>query len=142
MTKETQFTLTAKFDRNLAWSAGGSVRYLVASLQAVKPKSRGEGTTARAPLNVTLAIDASGSMQDGRLDAAKAATLGLLDRLTDEVRARCYQGLHQPHVLGLQRFVAQVELDVELQPRRFAQAHDFTQLAANQHHVARREGCL
>ncbi|WP_054007468.1 VWA domain-containing protein [Cypionkella psychrotolerans] len=73
-----------RFDRNLVLAEGGSVRYLVAKLevQTAKLQSRVE----RGPLNIALSIDASGSMSGGKLEAAKLASLGLLDRLNSRDR--------------------------------------------------------
>lgn len=80
----SELLLTAGFDRNLVWAEGGSVRYLVAKLevQTAELQSRVE----RGPLNIALSIDASGSMSGGKLEAAKLASLGLLDRLNSRDR--------------------------------------------------------
>jgi Ca-activated chloride channel family protein len=77
---DVSFKLSAAFDRQLFWRGGGSVRYLVAKLNAARTDQT--GTIERAPLNIALVIDASGSMGGGKLEAAKAAALGLADRLT------------------------------------------------------------
>lgn len=71
--------LTAGFDRNFVWAEGGSVRYLVAKLEV--QTAQAPGRVARAPLNIALSIDASSSMSGGKLEAAKLASLGLLDHL-------------------------------------------------------------
>ena len=81
---EIHFTVTAAFDRSFFWKRGSSVRYLVARLNA-----RSEDNPCkdgRAPLNVALAIDASGSMGGGKLAAAKSAALGFAERLTERDR--------------------------------------------------------
>jgi Ca-activated chloride channel family protein len=81
---DLNFTVKAAFDRKLFWERGASVRYLVARLKA----GRGNDKSAadRTPLNIALVIDASGSMDGGKLDAAKQAALGLAERLTEQDR--------------------------------------------------------
>lgn len=81
---EVSFTLDAAFDRTLFWEQGGSVRYLVARLAAQRADAA--ASAERAPLNIALVIDASGSMSDGKLDAAKSAALGIAERLTERDR--------------------------------------------------------
>lgn len=72
--------ITAEFDRSIVNVEGGSVRHLVITVRApVLPESTGP----RAPLNLGVVIDASGSMEGAPLRAAKAATLALLERLTE-----------------------------------------------------------
>ncbi len=80
----SELFLTAGIDRDLVWAEGGSVRYLVATLEVQTAQSLER--VERAPLNIALSIDASGSMSGGKLDAAKLASLGLLDRLTPRDR--------------------------------------------------------
>ena len=71
-------------DQKLFWKGGDSVRYLVARLRAGR---RNDCRPAeRAPLNIALVIDASGSMGGGKLEAAKEAALGLSERLTERDR--------------------------------------------------------
>jgi Ca-activated chloride channel homolog len=81
---EPTLTLAAGLDRALAWRGGKSVRYLVADLSA-------QGTVPAndaPPLNLALAIDASGSMAGEKIVAARAtaaavvAALGPRDRLS------------------------------------------------------------
>lgn len=81
---DVKFTAAAVFDRKFFWEGGESVRYLVAHLRA---NLKDDGRRAeRTPLNIALVIDASGSMGGGKLEAAKAAALGLTDRLTERDR--------------------------------------------------------
>ncbi len=60
--------LTLAPDRSLMWAEGDSVRYLVADIGVT-----GELPTAaeQPPLNLALAIDVSGSMSGGKLEAAR-----------------------------------------------------------------------
>jgi Ca-activated chloride channel family protein len=81
---DVTFALDAAFDRPLFWERGGSVRYLVTRLSAKRADAQGKGD--RAPLNIALVIDASGSMSGGKLEAAKAAAIGLAERLTERDR--------------------------------------------------------
>jgi len=71
-------SFVARFDRGIVNIAGQSVRHLVIAVTApaVRPS---EGP--RLPLNLGLVLDASGSMSGTRLEAAKQATLTLLDKL-------------------------------------------------------------
>lgn len=80
MTKIT-LKLETGFDREMIWEAGQSVRYLVSRIKAQKSKS-GQKVLTKKPLNIALVIDASGSMSGGKLEAAKQASLGLVDRLS------------------------------------------------------------
>ena len=75
-TAEPEFS--ARFDRTVVNVKGGSVRHLVIAVKA-PAVPRGDGP--RQPLNLGLVIDASGSMEGAPLDAAKQATLSLLDKL-------------------------------------------------------------
>ena len=70
--------ITAAFDREIVNVEGGSVRYLVISIKAplLPPSDK-----PRDPINLGLVIDASGSMSGRPLDAAKRATVALLDKL-------------------------------------------------------------
>jgi len=80
MNKTIEMNVDAALDRKIAWRRGGSVRYLVAEagvedLAAVDQASR--------DLAIGLVIDASGSMQGPRIDAAKKAALMIVEKLTD-----------------------------------------------------------
>jgi Ca-activated chloride channel homolog len=77
----TELSLTATPDRRLAWHRGGSVRFL-----AVTASATGGRSGPRPPLNLALAIDASGSMGGGKLDAAIDAATGVIDRLGEADR--------------------------------------------------------
>lgn len=77
---DVTFPADAAFDRSLFWEGGNSVRYCVARLRARRHE---EAHKERAPLNIALAIDASGSMGGGKLEAAKQAALGLAERLSE-----------------------------------------------------------
>lgn len=81
---DIQFSVSATFDRKLFWEGGASVRYLVAELSA--HMNRDALPSERAPLNIALVIDASGSMGGGKLEAAKSAASGLAERLTERDR--------------------------------------------------------
>lgn len=81
---DVDFTAAAAFDRKLFWERGDSVRYLVARLKAERKDDR--RSTERAPVNLALVIDASGSMGGGKLEAAKSAALGLIRRLSERDR--------------------------------------------------------
>jgi len=96
------FSLNAAFDRQFFWREGNSVRYLVARLRAHQDDDPKKGE--RAPLNIALVIDASGSMSGGRLEAAKAAALGLAERLTERDR------------LTLVSFASDVQVHIDAAP--------------------------
>lgn len=81
---DLKFTATPAFDRNLFWEGGASVRYLVTRLNAHRADER--SLSERTPVNIAVVIDASSSMQDGKLEAAKSAALGLAERLNENDR--------------------------------------------------------
>jgi Ca-activated chloride channel family protein len=78
-------SLDLGLDRDLAWHEGNSVRYLVGDLAATATAA---APAEAPPLNLALAIDISGSMGGGKLEAARdtaravAAALTPRDRLT------------------------------------------------------------
>lgn len=82
-TSAVQLNLSAGLDRTLAWSEGGSVRYLVAELSAQSPAiPRGEPPA----LNLALAIDMSGSMSGEKIEAARRAAYAVAESLTSRDR--------------------------------------------------------
>jgi len=77
-----RLNLTVTIDRALAWAEGDSVRYVVATLAGTPSVD-----AARVPapaINLALVIDASGSMGGDKLENAKAAALGVAERLGPE----------------------------------------------------------
>lgn len=74
-----RLTLTAAVDRSLAWAEGSSVRYIVATLTG--EAAEGAAKRPAPPVNLALVIDASGSMAGDKLESAKAAALGVAERL-------------------------------------------------------------
>lgn len=68
-----------RLDRTIINTQGGSVRHLVIGVKA--PADEAAKARPRPPLNLGLVIDASGSMGNGQLEAAKTATLGIIDSL-------------------------------------------------------------
>lgn len=72
---------SARLDRSVVNVKGGSVRHLVIG---VKAPAEPNGGGPRRPMNVGLVIDASGSMRGAPLEAAKRATVSLLDKLADD----------------------------------------------------------
>ncbi|MGA2045419.1 MAG: VWA domain-containing protein [Roseiarcus sp.] len=74
-----RLNLTVAIDRALAWAEGDSVRYVVASLAGT---ASADAAKSPAPaINLALVIDASGSMAGDKLENAKAAALGVAERL-------------------------------------------------------------
>ena len=84
MTSEPTLLLNARFDRSLVNANGDSVRYLVVTAKA--PDLEVEPTAPREPLNLAIVIDASGSMAGAPLEAAKTATIGVVESLQDSDR--------------------------------------------------------
>lgn len=80
--------LAAGFDRALIRRGGDSVRFLVVDVTAPTVEAEKTPAVSKAPLNLALVIDASGSMQGTPIAAAKeaarrvAASLGAADRLS------------------------------------------------------------
>ncbi|HYE63274.1 MAG TPA: VWA domain-containing protein [Phycisphaerales bacterium] len=75
-----QLTLTAAFDRDNIDVRGTSVRYLVVDATApTLPTVRSE----KPPLNLSLVIDASGSMTGPPLEAAKQAAASVAEALSE-----------------------------------------------------------
>lgn len=82
---KAKLDLLLRADRQIIWSGGGSVRHVVAGVTATR-KEGGSVKTERNPLNLALVIDASGSMAGPRLEAAKKAAIGVLERLDERDR--------------------------------------------------------
>jgi Ca-activated chloride channel family protein len=76
-----RLNLSVAADRSLVWVEGDSVRYIVATVEARQPKDG--ASRPAAPLNLALVIDVSGSMAGEKLMRAKAAALGVVDRLRE-----------------------------------------------------------
>ncbi len=70
----------ARFDRSLIWRKGGSVRYLLAEVQA-PAVSMTEPREQAPDLNLAVVIDASGSMRGRPLEAAKEAAIGIVETM-------------------------------------------------------------
>ncbi|HPF71842.1 MAG TPA: VWA domain-containing protein [Candidatus Krumholzibacteria bacterium] len=79
MPNQHRLNVIAKLDRRLVSTRGGT-RHILLDLAA--PKEPRPEADQRPPLNLALVIDASGSMDGGPLDAAKAAAAGLIDQMT------------------------------------------------------------
>jgi Ca-activated chloride channel family protein len=70
----------ARFDRSLIWRKGGSVRYLLAEVQA-PAVSMTEPREHAPDLNLAVVIDASASMKGPPLEAAKKAAIGIVETM-------------------------------------------------------------
>lgn len=74
--------VNARFDKTTVWSKGDSVRYLVVDVHA--PAESARAARPKAPLNVALVVDASGSMSGEPLQFALDAAHRLIDCLWDD----------------------------------------------------------
>lgn len=81
---DVTFSMSAALDRRLFCRDGGSVRHIVVRMRADGPAA--QIAEERKPLNIALVIDASASMRGEKLDAAKAASIGLIERLAPSDR--------------------------------------------------------
>ena len=93
---EPPFEITAAAERGVL-EAGATQRiHLRISITGV----RGKSDTQRAPMNVALVIDRSGSMQGARIDGARKAALAAIDRLSphDIVSVVSYDDKVEVHV--------------------------------------------
>ena len=77
----------------------------------IRLQSVEDGATARAPLNLSVVIDRSGSMDGEKMHAAKACALGLLDRMAENDR------------LALVQYDSSVETILDLVPVGLARDH-------------------
>jgi Ca-activated chloride channel family protein len=80
--QKNRLSVTASFDRSLAWYRGRSYRYL--DLQLTTPQlgpEEGSAVRESKPLNLALVIDASGSMSGLPLQAAIDAARGVVGQL-------------------------------------------------------------
>jgi len=84
MNYTSQASLRATFDRSAAPPRLQSLRHLV--VEYVPPQTAESASAPRVPLNLALVIDASGSMNGGRLDAAVEAASQVVDQLGPEDR--------------------------------------------------------
>jgi Ca-activated chloride channel family protein len=76
--------LTTAADRSLACAEGNSRRYIVATIEACKASPA--LNDRREPVHLALVIDASGSMAGEKLEYAKAAAIGVAEKLRPEDR--------------------------------------------------------
>ena len=92
----TALTLRIGLDRTLAWDAGGSVRYLVADVDA-------SGTVASdvtpPAINLALAIDVSGSMAGEKIAAARETASAVTRALTTRDRLTIVAFSHEATLL-------------------------------------------
>jgi Ca-activated chloride channel family protein len=78
-------SVSVAFDKDLIWERGRSVRYI--EIDIVAPCARDSNkTTEKAPLNLALVIDASGSMSGEPIECAKTAAVGVVNALSPTSR--------------------------------------------------------
>ncbi|MFN2371193.1 MAG: VWA domain-containing protein [Candidatus Krumholzibacteriia bacterium] len=78
-----ELAFTARLDRRLVSTRGG-MRHVLVDIRA--PQVERPDGEPRPPLNLSLVIDASGSMDGEPLDAARAAARGVVEQLRDDDR--------------------------------------------------------
>ena len=83
VTIDSQVNISASWDRNLVPAGRSSQRNLLLEITAPpKPEQHG----LRPPINLALVIDRSGSMQGGRIAAARSAAVGIVNALAEQDR--------------------------------------------------------
>jgi len=83
MTIDNQVTISARWDKKLIPAGQSSQRNLLLEITAPpKPEQNG----SRPPINLALVIDRSGSMGGSRIEAARAAAVGIVNALEAQDR--------------------------------------------------------
>ena len=77
--KENDLKIETNWDRAVILENDDPTRHLLVEVSAPE----GERSEKTEPLNLALAIDTSGSMAHGRLDAAKVAAIEVIRSLTE-----------------------------------------------------------